>query len=160
MSASDIKPIYIFDIDGTLTDLEHRRHILDETSNDKWSRFYDLCDQDAPIWPVIDVMETLKTVADILLFTGRTEAVRCKTAAWLAHHSSFTYEELQADTGIMTMRPDGNFRADHILKEMWLDQMVLEDRMRVHGVFDDRDSVVAMWRRKGLKCFQCAPGDF
>ena len=157
---SDIKPIYIFDIDGTLANIEHRVPILDSKSKDKWRRFYDACDEDDPIWPVIDVMETLKTVADILLFTGRTEAVREKTAEWISHHSSFTYDELIEPSGVLTMRPNGDYTADHKLKELWLDMMLLEDRMRVHGVFDDRDSVVKMWRSKGLKCFQVDEGDF
>ena len=27
-------------------------------------------------------------------------------------------------------------------------------------VYDDRDKVVAMWRRNGVACFQVAEGDF
>lgn len=33
-------------------------------------------------------------------------------------------------------------------------------RERIAMVFDDRDKVVAMWRRQGLTCLQVAPGDF
>ncbi|WP_435575134.1 hypothetical protein [Burkholderia plantarii] len=34
------------------------------------------------------------------------------------------------------------------------------DRRRIVAVFDDRDSVVAMWRDAGVTCFQVAPGEF
>ncbi len=36
----------------------------------------------------------------------------------------------------------------------------VEDHWSVQFVMDDRQRVVDMWRSKGLKCLQVAPGDF
>ena len=44
------KPLYIFDLDGTIADISHRRHIIESDTRDsgKWRRFYSACDRDAP----------------------------------------------------------------------------------------------------------------
>jgi hypothetical protein len=46
------------------------------------------------------------------------------------------------------------------LKKQWLDSMLVDDRQRLVAVFDDRSSVVKMWRDAGVPCFQVAPGEF
>jgi hypothetical protein len=51
------------------------------------------------------------------------------------------------------------FTSDDILKEEWLNQE-FPDKQNLLCVYDDRDKVVAMWRRNGIPCFQVAPGDF
>ena len=60
------------------------------------------------------------------------------------------------------MRPDGDYRPDAELKSELFDKLV-----DIHGfdtedtiIFDDRQSVVDMWRARGLTCFQVAKGDF
>jgi hypothetical protein len=58
------------------------------------------------------------------------------------------------------MRPIGDSRPDDVLKQEFLDRMLIVDRERLVAVFDDRDKVVAMWRRNGIACFQVAPGNF
>ena len=58
------------------------------------------------------------------------------------------------------MRPANDFTEDHLLKESWLHNMLLEDRERLVAVFDDRKRVVDMWRANGVTCFQVAPGEF
>jgi hypothetical protein len=152
------RPLYIFDLDGTLADCTHRQGILDEKyDNNRWRRFYALCDRDAPIRPVIDTMERLRRFAEVWIFSGRSAEVRDKTVAWLAQHTSFMSHEL--DTALM-MRQEGDHRADDIVKREWLDGMLQDDRRRLVAAFDDRDRVVAMWRSAGLQCFQVAPGDF
>ena len=58
------------------------------------------------------------------------------------------------------MRREGDYTPDDELKASWYGDLNLVDRERLVGVFDDRDKVVAMWRSKGVACFQVAPGDF
>lgn len=155
------KPIYIFDIDGTLALIGHRLHLLDEKQDaDRWKRFYHKCDSDSPNKPVIRVMENLRIMgSEILFFTGRTDDVRDKTIAWLAEHTSFMTHDLY-QPGILTMSQVGDYTPDDQLKESWLNDMFLNDVSRIAGVFDDRDRVVNMWRQNGLTCFQVAKGDF
>lgn len=155
-----MKPLYIFDIDGTVALIEHRRHILDEEHDpNRWRRFYAACDKDQPNAPVIATLERLRHAgADIWFFSGRSGEVRDKTIAWLAEHTSFMTSDLEGP--MLTMRDEGDFTADHKLKEMWLGSLLHEDRQRLVAVFDDRDKVVAMWRSNGVACFQVAPGEF
>lgn len=153
-----MKPLYIFDLDGTLASIEHRKHMLDDKhDNNRWRRFYAACDKDTPIPAVIATMERLRHFADVWIFSGRSEEVRDKTVAWLAEHTSFMSHDL--DTAL-TMRQEGDHRADDVVKREWLDGMLWDDRKRLVAVFDDRDRVVAMWREAGVPCFQVAPGAF
>jgi hypothetical protein len=154
-----MKPLYIFDLDGTLALIEHRRHIIEDPSRDdsKWRRFYAACDRDEPNEPVIRVMESLRRFADVLIFSGRSDEVRDKTAAWLAKHTSFTTSDL--DTALV-MRAEGDYAADDVLKKQWLEGMLVDDRKRLVASFDDRDRVVQMWRSQGVTCFQVAHGEF
>lgn len=51
------KPLYIFDLDGTLADCQHRVPILAEKDDpNRWRRFYAACVDDTPIMPVIGVL--------------------------------------------------------------------------------------------------------
>lgn len=153
-----MKPLYIFDLDGTLADCQHRTPILDQKyDSQRWRRFYAACDRDAPKHAVIRVMESLRLFADVWIFSGRSEEVRDKTVAWLAAHTSFMTHELET---ALVMRQEGDHRADDVVKREWLDGMLHDDRKRLAATFDDRDRVVAMWRDAGLTCFQVAPGDF
>lgn len=158
-TGENMKPLYIFDLDGTLALIEHRRHMLDEKhDSNRWRRFYAACDKDQPNVPVIATMERLRHAgADVWIFSGRSAEVRDKTVAWLAEHTSFMTWDL--DTALM-MRADGDYTADDVLKRQWLDGMLDEDRRRLVATFDDRDRVVQMWREAGVTCFQVAPGEF
>lgn len=155
-----MKPLYIFDIDGTVALIDHRRPILDRLDDkDRWRKFYSLCDKDEPNKPVIKILEVLRiTGAEIWFFSGRSEEVREKTVAWLAEHTSFMSHELTPL--ILNMRLEGDYTADDTLKESWLESMLQMDRDRIVGIFDDRKRVVNMWRRNNFTCFQVAEGDF
>lgn len=154
-----MKPLYIFDLDGTLALIEHRKGMLESKSADRWRHFYAACDKDLPNEPVISTMERLRHAgADVWIFSGRSDEVRDKTVAWLAHHTSFMTFDLEGPT--LTMRQAGDYTADDVLKKQWLDAMLVDDRRRLVAAFDDRDRVVQMWRSAGVACFQVAPGEF
>jgi FMN phosphatase YigB (HAD superfamily) len=154
-----MKPLYIFDLDGTLAHIEHRKHILGETDDgQRWRRFYAACDKDTPCAAVINTMNSLRLAGcEVWIFSGRSSEVREKSVAWLCEHTSFMRHEL--DTAL-TMRNEGDYTADDELKLSWLEGMLVDDRKRLVAVFDDRDRVVSMWRAAGVPCFQVAPGAF
>lgn len=157
-SGGIMKPLYIFDLDGTLALIEHRRHFVErERGKQDWKGFYAACGNDEPNYPVIATMERLRRFADILIFSGRSDEVRKQTVDWLVTHTSFCSWEL--DTALM-MRQAGDYTADDVLKRQWLDAMLDDDRRRIVAVFDDRDRVVKMWRDAGVACFQVADGGF
>jgi len=50
----------IFDLDGTLADIRHRLHFIDNDRKVKqWKSFFDECDRDEPIMPVIKTLESM-----------------------------------------------------------------------------------------------------
>ena len=153
-----MKPLYIFDLDGTLALIDHRRPILERETRDKWQHFYSACDKDTPNVPVIATMERLRHGgAEIWIFSGRSDEVRDKTVKWLANNTSFMTHELDS---VLTMRHEGDYTADDLLKKQWIDRMLIDDRMRLVAAFDDRARVVKMWRDSGVACFQVADGEF
>lgn len=154
------KPLYIFDIDGTIALIGHRRHMLDDKNDSyRWRSFYAACDKDEPNLPVIDTMERLRfSGAEIWFFSGRSSEVKGKTIAWLIANTSFIASDFEQD--ILTMREEGECTPDDALKRRWLDNMLTDDRLRLFAVFDDRDRVVNMWREAGVTCYQVAPGEF
>jgi hypothetical protein len=153
------RPLYIFDLDGTLRNCQHRTPMLANTDDpDRWRKFYAACDGDTPIPAVIAVMESLyDSGADIFLFSGCSEEVRLKTLVWLNDHTTLDLDYID---NVLTMRAEKDYRPDDVIKQEMLNNMLTIDRERLVAVFDDRDRVVAMWRRNGIQCFQVAPGDF
>jgi phosphoglycolate phosphatase-like HAD superfamily hydrolase len=145
-----MKRVYVFDIDGTLSDTTHRQHLIPKD----WPAFFAACDRDPPIPHMIEVASHIAGADDILFATGRSEDVREKTLAWLrAHLGMWIFSE------DLYMRPSGDHRADTIVKSELMDQVIADGWTPVM-VFEDRTSVVNMWRERGIPCCQVAPGDF
>lgn len=159
-----MKPLYIFDLDGTLALIEHRRHFVERPRGEQdWKGFFSACSGDYPNEPIIKVMESLRRFSDIWIFSGRSDEARSKTVEWLTTHTSFASYDFDAAFGaqdILTMRQEGDYTPDDALKESWLLSMLDEDRKRLVAVFDDRDRVVQMWRKHGITCLQVADGGF
>lgn len=138
----------VFDLDGTLALTEHRAHFLEREKKD-WRAFYAACDQDPACWPIIRTLLALyATGADVEIWSGRSKEVLEKTTTWL-HNNGLGAINVK-------MREEGDHRADTTIKQEWLDQCDVKPKL----VFEDRASVVAMWRSNGIVCCQVAPGDF
>jgi phosphoglycolate phosphatase-like HAD superfamily hydrolase len=150
------RPIVIFDLDGTLADVTHRRHLLDEEGVDddtRWSNFYLAYTRDTPNIKLIEIFHILKRQGvEVWIWSGRSDEVKSQTLAWLAMH------DIHFD--LFMMRDHKDFRPDVEIKREWLNNMLTEDRDRILCFFDDRDSVVDLWRSQGFLCCQVAPGDF
>lgn len=146
------KPAIIFDIDGTLADIEHRRHHLDE-EKPNWHAFNNEMGEDTPNKPIVALYKTLWDSGnyELILVSGRAEEHRKITENWLVWNE-IPFERL-------LMRPLKDFRADYIIKEEILDKLRAEGKEILFTV-DDRKQVVDMWRRNGITCLQCAEGDF
>ncbi len=140
-----------------------------------WQAFYEACDQDKPNESIILLHDKLSQFFEISIWSGRCESVREKTEAWLRKYTCPFYRITE-----LKMRPIGDYTPDDKLKEKWLDEynlnlypsLELVDNNNIMSgtkykkndpiemVFDDRDKVVAMWRRRGITCLQVAEGDF
>lgn len=147
--------LYIFDIDGTLADNEHRQHFLLEKPKN-WKAFFAAVADDKPITPVIATCRSIMLHSEVWFFTGRWDTCRDQTKWWLETH--VTYSMLPDEHLVMRRRNDG--REDWEVKQEMLDNMLAEDRSRLCGVFDDRQQVVDMWRRNNVQCFRAREGNF
>ena len=154
-------PLYIFDLDGTLALIDHRRPILEDTSmplNERWRKFFAACVDDTPNMPVIAVYQSLAKLdylgemVDLEIWSGRSSEVELETRRWLSEYVANDVE--------LKMRQAGDMRPDTELKQAWIDEMSPEDRARLVAVFDDRNSVCQMWRRNNVTVFQVAEGNF
>ncbi len=146
------KQTILFDIDGTLASIDHRRIFLDETPPN-WKQFNAQMGEDIPNQNVVNLYRTLwdSNRYEIIIVTGRNEKFRPVTETWL------TWNEISFER--LLMRADNDSRADHIIKEEILDTLLNEGKDIAFTV-DDRQQVVDMWRRRGITCLQCDVGDF
>ncbi|ABL96804.1 PseT [Burkholderia phage BcepF1] len=162
MSKMIRRPLYIFDLDGTIALIDHRRPLVDpqrKPTKEDWLRFYLLCPMDEPNAPVIQTMMSLyERGCDIQIWSARDEIARELTIAWLCHYT--TSPRHTVDGWLTHMRPNTDTTPDTQLKRKWLNAMTPFDRERLVAVFDDRDKVVEFWRAEGVACFQVAKGDF
>jgi len=156
----NMRPLYIFDLDGTLALIQHRRHYVEGPTKD-WDAFYAACVDDKPNAPMVQLLNDLLRSGfdiEVWIFSGRSDKVREETINWLVEHTLLVPEELEGP--MLTMRRANDYTPDEVLKKQWLDGMLIEDRERLVCVFDDRDRVVKMWRAAGVTCLQVAEGDF
>lgn len=159
-----LKPLYIFDLDGTLALIDHRRHLVADKKNQRWDDFYRACVDDKPNTPIIDLANYLwHSGADIKFFSGRSDLVKNETKEWLIEHIPFMrYYETSGRlySHLLKMRNHGDSTPDDVLKRQWYDALKQKDKDRLACVFDDRQKVVDMWRSIGVTCLQVAEGDF
>lgn len=156
------KPLYIFDLDGTIALNEHRQHFV-QCEKPDWKSFFEACRNDKPNWPVIETLRLLRKVGEVWIWSGRSEDVREMTLDWMMDHrviDNRQYRFWYRNPNRFLMRPSGDFTPDDVLKKQWLDSIHEIDRKRIVAVFDDRNKVVNMWREAGIPCFQVAEGNF
>ena len=159
----------VFDLDGTLANDGHRKHLAEAR---EWDAYFDACDGDSPIPHVIEVLLSLAEEGHrIEIWSGRgsgpDNSALGKTVQWLQLNGIYRIGKQEDQRGErpgasggcwitqLLMREHGDHRRDTELKTEWMKTWGKPDL-----VFDDRDQAVAMWRAAGVPCFQVAPGDF
>lgn len=145
---------YVFDLDGTLANIDHRLHFIRGETKD-WKSFFAACVDDKPIVPTIEILNALVEWGnDIWIVTGRSEEVRQQTVEWLNK-----YVVLSGDYNLI-MRKEGDYRSDVEIKREWFQLLGCYGQNKITAVFEDRANVVKMWRELGLTCYQVADGEF
>lgn len=145
------KKLVLVDMDGTLADVEHRRHFVQDGKK-HWGAFFANCDQDPPVDIVLRWVKALHESGEylIVIVSGRPiNQCGIKTEEWL-----YRYE---VPAAYLFMRQSGDSRKDDLVKQDILD---LLPKDKIAFTIDDRNQVVDMWRRNGLTCYQVAEGDF
>ncbi|WP_406307162.1 AAA family ATPase [Streptomyces sp. NBC_00885] len=130
------------DIDGTLA-----------IRGDRFPYDFTRCDEDLLNVSVRGALCSFRRADSdvIVLLSGRGEEHRERTEAWLRRHE-VPYDELW-------MRAVGDGRRDDVVKAELFDRHV-RHRFAVRVSLDDRDRVVAVWRRMGLPTWQVNYGNF
>lgn len=143
-----MQKLVLFDIDGTLSDIDIRRKILDKDPHN-WKEFFDKMGDDIPNKAVVELYQIIWSNPQYkcVILTGRPDNYRKLTEQWLI------WNDIPFDR--LIMRDKNDQRADHIIKEQILKTLQSENN-EIAFVIDDRQSVVDMWRRNGICCLQCA----
>lgn len=143
--------IVVFDIDGTLANIAHRRHWVASRPKN-WKAFNAGMAEDRVHEDVKWVLDTLQAAGNmIVLCSGRGSETRAVTERWLSDNG-FSWQALY-------MRSEGDYRQDSIVKVELLEE-IRRDFGEPYVWFDDRNQVVDAIRAQGVRVMQVAPGDF
>jgi phosphoglycolate phosphatase-like HAD superfamily hydrolase len=146
------KQTIIFDVDGTIADVEHRRHFVSQKPAD-WKSFRNSTVFDTPVQWVCDIAKRFIAQGDnVAFFSARNESERSITEKQISEWIGEGHQGL-------FLRPDGDFRRDDEFKSDLADKFE-EVGGKIDIVFDDRNQVVEMWRQRGTTVVQVADGDF
>ncbi len=148
---SSLQEVLIVDLDGTLTNCEHRVHYV-ECDEPDWKSFYKgMIDDPINEWCKRIIETFSRDNVEIIFITGRPQTYRNLSEEWLRKHQ-IVYKSLY-------MRDEEDHRDDHLVKkEIYLNHV--KDKFKTLFVLDDRKSVVTMWRGQGLTCLQPDWGEF
>jgi len=132
----------IFDIDGTVA------HMNGRSPYD-----YSKVSTDTPDRAVIETAQLYANAGyQVIFLSGRKFECHNDTLEWLHTHTYI--DDLQ-----LLMRKTGDDRRDAVVKYELFDNYV-RFNYNVVGVYDDRNQVVDMWRKLGLKTYQVEEGNF
>lgn len=152
--------VFVFDIDGTIANMEHRRQFV-ATKPKNWAAFNAGMDRDTVHEDIKFLYDTFRYLGVVnpvyedqivtIFCSGRGEENRAVTTKWLEDNGLF-HDKLY-------MRRAGDYRQDSIVKVELL-QEIRKDFGEPYLWFDDRNQVVNAIRAQGVRVLQVAPGDF
>lgn len=157
--------IYIFDLDDTIANTEHRieKYGLKELPNSEieWDSFYEECTDDSPIIGTVDLMKSLAKDPDnhivILTGRGRTQTVKENTKLWLSRYG-IKYDHLILRD--YDKYPPGVIKtADWKLQEIQT-LLRISHKSKIIAIFEDRTENVNRMREAGYTVFQIENNDY
>jgi hypothetical protein len=145
---------FICDLDGTLFNVEHRRHFI-ATKPKNWPAFMAGIKNDTPNSAVLEIVWALRfSQSDqsnrVIFCSGREEK-----------HREVSIKKLwecciESDFDLY-MRANGDYRADDLVKLDLLEQM-RKDGYDPKAAIDDRKRVCDAWIKAGLFVFDVGQG--
>ena len=144
----DDKKVVIYDLDGTLADIDHRIHFIEGGVRKDWDGFFNEMGNDTLREGVASLITTCYKDHITIIVTGRPSNYRKKTEKWLKKYN-IPYKALY-------MRKAGDFRPDYIVKQEILDRFLPKDKIEM--VVDDRRQVISMWRSNKLPVIDVGDG--
>jgi len=149
-------PTILFDIDGTLANIEHRTHFVSGKKKD-FDAFNEAMVDDVPNEPIVTLLNSLEHKFQIVYVTGRLERYREVTEKFLEGVKQWWTHDLY-----LLMRPDDQrYIPDYEVKQKLLDEILAEiDKDNIIFAVDDRSRVVKMWRDNDITTLQVADGNY
>ena len=148
-----MQKVWIFDIDGTLSDMTHRVHHI-TGGNSNWDEFFDNQHLDRPYEDVFDILHaiSLDRIMDKIIFvTARPERYRGVTNKWLQENIEYFIEDED-----LYMKPNDNTDTDAVFKVNLINQWLTDNpTFKVGAIFDDRPTVIKAFREQGWHVFDC-----
>ena len=158
----------VFDVDGTLMNIEHRVKYARKDSPDyDYEKFEAEIVNDTPNIEIFTIAHALKEQGHTIIIASGRKAMWTRTTLKMLD-DYFDPRIFKADEYYVWgesfwdayyFRKDGDNRKDSIVKEEMYEQM-LKDGYDPKLVFDDRQQVVDMWRSKGIRVCQVSEGNF
>lgn len=140
------KGVVIVDYDGTLSDGNHRLHLLptvDLHLTESWFEFNRAAVNDTPFRSTMAVINSLWVAGHaIIILTGRSDEVEAESHKWL-NDNGVKYD-------FMIMRRATDNRKDTVIKEEVLRAIGLEN---IVCAFDDSPNVIRHFRNLGITTF-------
>lgn len=142
--------IVVCDLDGTLCDIEHRRHFV-QGENKDWKGFFDNMDKDTVRLDVLAMLdEAMESGQKIIFVSARPEDYRGVTEKWLSDNIDIQYE-------CLIMREENDRRQDTLVKKDIYTKYL--SHLDIDTVIDDRPSVIRMWQGFGLDVVDVGNGE-
>lgn len=144
--------VVVCDIDGTIANLDHRLQYGKGETKD-WNKFFSLIMSDTLI---VETLEKVKqklseTNAKLIFVSARPDTYRAFTVGWLKSKLD------GLDFEMLLMRQGNDKRVDVEVKSDIYDKYL--KNLDIVAVFDDRPSVIRMWKEKGLNVIDVGKGE-
>lgn len=137
----DEEDCVIFDMDGTIADCQHRVEYARGEKKD-WDKFFSLVHLDTPIKENVEILrQFVDNDIRVVIVSARSGKCREQTEKWL-RDNNIPYFHL-------IMRNEFDRRPDVDVKRGILNKYFV-DRSKILKIYDDRPSVIRMWREEGL----------
>ena len=140
----------IFDLDGTLCDVTHRRQFV-ATKPRNWDAWNKGISNDKAVKQVLAMFHSLKYFYAIFFVSGRSDDYRDITLQWFDDHGI-----MSDDYNGLYMRKYQDHRDGAIVTAEIADQ--IEEQYQIFAVFDDRKRVLTMWQERGIFTFDVSQG--
>lgn len=146
------KKIIVFDIDGTLANVTHRRHFV-ASKPKNWAAWNAGMSNDTVHEDIRWILDSFHNRSDtsIIICSGRGSEDREVTERWLTDNYIYFSD--------LYMRAEKDYRQDSIVKVELLNR-IREEHGEPFLWFDDRNQVVDAIRAQGVRVCQVAPGNF
>jgi len=111
----DSRPVVCVDLDSTLCDTRHRRHLVRVESGEApdWQVYSMACGDDPPVVGVLRAVQLLAATHEIVVVSARDRAARDLTVEWLARHA-VPYRDLVLGGGPDAPADVVDFKVHHL----------------------------------------------